>query len=131
MAIATIDTLHKNHIFVPDDIIVTGFDGIRDTRYNIPPITTCALDIEKLVYDIVQCIERLLDGQKVNKENYTEQVMEIYSSCGCDNEPDTEPGSLLKVMRDRHDRFLHYNDELHEMTERIFEAKPSKRFPIF
>jgi LacI family transcriptional regulator len=37
MAIATIDTLHKNDIFVPDDIIVTGFDGIRDTRYNIPP----------------------------------------------------------------------------------------------
>lgn len=129
MAIATIDTLHKNDIFVPDDIIVTGFDGIRDTRYNIPPITTCALDIEKLVYDIVQCIERLLDGQKVNKENYTEQVMEIYSSCGCDNEPNTEPGSLLKVMRDRHDRFLHYNDELHEMTERIFEAKTLKEIP--
>ena len=43
MAIATIDTLHKNDIFVPDDIIVTGFDGIRDTRYNIPPITTCCL----------------------------------------------------------------------------------------
>ena len=45
------------------------------------------------------------------------------------NEPDTEPESVK--VRDRHDRFLHYNDELHEMTERIFEAKPSKRFPIF
>jgi diguanylate cyclase (GGDEF)-like protein len=129
MAIAAIDILHKNNIFVPDDIIVTGFDGTRDTRYNIPPITTCAIDFDKQVTDIVLCIERLLAGQKVNKENYTEQTIEIYSSCGCNKVPDMEPGSLLKAVRDRHDRLLHYNDELHEMTERIFDAKTLEEVP--
>ncbi|HZJ58582.1 MAG TPA: GGDEF domain-containing protein [Clostridia bacterium] len=129
MAIAAIDTLHENDIFVPDDIVVTGFDGIRDARYNIPPVTTCSMNYEKLAYDIVLCIERLLSGKKINKENYTDQTIEVYSSCGCNKVPDMEHGGLLRIVRDRYKRFLHYNDELHEMTERVFDSKTPEEIP--
>lgn len=126
MAIAALDTLKKNGFSIPEDIAVTGYDGIRDTRYSNPPITTCRTDYKKMARDLVLSVNRLLDGEAITDEFYTDQILEIYSSCGCDISSNTEFGSLLKVVRDRHKRFLFYNENFHKMTEHILSLRTPK-----
>lgn len=44
MALAVIDVLEENGYHVPEDVIVTGFDGIELIKYCIPRLTTGRVD---------------------------------------------------------------------------------------
>ena len=47
MAIAVCEVLSDHGYSVPDDVIVTGFDGIIQEQYNFPRLTTCRRDMKK------------------------------------------------------------------------------------
>ncbi len=83
MAIAACEYLSTRGYNVPDDIIVTGFDGMPDARYFTPKLTTCLEDTDQLV-DL--CLE-LLDkhfSENLPYGRFTEDYVPCISeSCGC------------------------------------------------
>ena len=68
MAIGVIDALRKHGIEIPDDVIVTGFDGIWQGQYNDPVLTTCELDYGQISEQILKRI-REWDEIKNMKED--------------------------------------------------------------
>jgi LacI family transcriptional regulator len=48
MAIATIQTLQRRGLRVPEDVAVVGFDDIRFARLVTPPLTTVRQDVDTL-----------------------------------------------------------------------------------
>ncbi|MCR5203072.1 MAG: GGDEF domain-containing protein [Lachnospiraceae bacterium] len=62
MAITVCNVLFEHGIRVPEDVIVTGFDGIESGEKNIPIITTVAADYETAAEEIVNII--VSDGDK-------------------------------------------------------------------
>ena len=83
MAMAVCDELGKKDYRVPEDIIVTGFDGLTLTDFFVPRLTTCREDLDvlaQLTFDAVdKAVNEGLRSAKLN-ERYEPYISE---SCGC------------------------------------------------
>ena len=83
MAISVCQVLRKNGIKIPEDIIVTGFDGIEAEKYISPRLTTAASDIEDLVDKAMDILEHLINGDEVPLVTHASYYMRLSQSCGC------------------------------------------------
>lgn len=100
MAITTCTVLRKHGYRVPDDIIVTGFDGIELEQYNNPRITTAAIDINKIGATIVAAVEDVRNGVELPECIEIPYEMRISQSCGCEKIDPMQVGD--KVMEFYH-----------------------------
>ena len=88
MAVAACDRLAMYGIHVPDDIIITGFDGLESVAFHTPRLTTCRQSIPalaKLCFDIVTGAVEKHTVPYTAEEVYEFTVSE---SCGCHVESD-------------------------------------------
>ncbi|MGN1106733.1 MAG: LacI family DNA-binding transcriptional regulator, partial [Huintestinicola sp.] len=83
MAISVCRYLKKLGIRVPDDVIVTGFDGIELEKYNTPRLTTAKIDIEYLGNFIEKTVSSLISGQTVDEFLTIPYKSQISQSCRC------------------------------------------------
>ncbi|MBR6337288.1 MAG: EAL domain-containing protein [Ruminococcus sp.] len=83
MAITTVQVLRKHGIKVPDDILVTGFDGITLQKYYVPNITTAAPDIDQVGIKALEMINEALAGNRSVRKEYVPYKLMLTESCGC------------------------------------------------
>lgn len=83
MAIAVSDEVQKAGFMVPEDIIVTGFDGERNCLFKSPPISTVEADYESVAKQIIRQVEDNEDNP--DAEGYEEIGcnLRLRGSCGC------------------------------------------------
>lgn len=88
MAFETIRVLGLNGIKVPNDVIVTGYDGLVASKYSNPSLTTCMENKD----DIVRaCLEIMKDSSEngISPRLVTvEHDFYIGESCGCTSSDD-------------------------------------------
>ena len=81
----TVDAVLKSHgIHVPDDILLTGFDGLGLEKYCSPRLTTACDDIDLIGAEIF----RIIDGYFANEEEEPYDIRipfrtKFSESCGC------------------------------------------------
>lgn len=68
---------------IPHDFAICGYDDVIESSANIPPLTTCKVSIDKLAYLAIDTIHRLLQGETVETNRYTDALTIIRNSCGC------------------------------------------------
>ena len=83
MAIAVCAVLRSHGLRVPEDVIVTGSDGITKERCHIPRLTTCVKDYDRLTAVTFDTAELILDGEDVDLETELQPLLRISESCGC------------------------------------------------
>lgn len=83
MAIATSMYLQSMGLRIPEDCIITGFDGIKQTEYLPPQITTCKQDFDEMGRLIIETILKLCKGETVNESFYVSFSIVHSQSCGC------------------------------------------------
>lgn len=84
MAITVSSYLQTMGVKIPQDCIVTGFDGIKQVEYLPPHITTCKQDFDKMSSIIMDTILKMQRGEPVN-DSYSIGFDISYSqSCGCE-----------------------------------------------
>lgn len=84
MAVTACSVLNEKGLQVPEDVIVTGFDGTKDGKYHFPKLTTCGPDYEGAVAFILQEIERAQAEGTVCPCDYTIYfTLDKDQSCGC------------------------------------------------
>ena len=83
MALAVSNYLQSRGYHIPDDCIVTGFDGVEQSRMHIPALTTCRQDFDGMAEKIFEALEKRSRGEEV--VNHTEIPFKpiISQSCGC------------------------------------------------
>ncbi len=124
MAGAACDRLAYHGIRVPEDIVVTGFDGLASLRYHKPCLTTCLQDIPKtagICFKIIRdAVENGAEPYSVNEE-YTFVLSE---SCGCHIEDDMsyreKAGHLYTLLHDtrsHEDLIYTWADRIHVSTD--------------
>ncbi len=85
MAITACTLLAEKGYKVPEDIIVTGFDGTQNSRYNSPTITTCIPDYTEAMNFIIDKINEVKATGKVEPCNHMIGFNILKSqSCGCE-----------------------------------------------
>ena len=84
MAIGVIDALRKHGIEIPDDVIVTGFDGIWQGQYNDPVLTTCELDYGQISEQILKRIREWDEIKNMKDDTFYISYKSMFmQSCGC------------------------------------------------
>ena len=82
-AIGLIIACRKRGITVPDDLIVTGFDGVDDAVNGFPTITTSRQPFYNSGYSAVLALTEIFDGKEIPK---TIRILADFmpnQSCGC------------------------------------------------
>ena len=83
MAIAVCSVLRKHGLRVPEDVIVTGCDGIRKEQFHIPRLTTCRKNLEGMSSTALDVAEMILDGDDAGLQTDVPPLLTISESCGC------------------------------------------------
>lgn len=85
MATVIIDELHNRGYNVPDDTIVTGFDGIYLSEGFVPKITTAKQQFDVAAVQAVKLIKAYKEGQKEQCHDISVPFkMMVRQSCGCE-----------------------------------------------
>lgn len=118
MAIGVCDELTKRGYKVPEDVVVTGFDGIRYAIGHAPSITTVKVAYYKAgecAVSIVNDILRLDKGEYVHAEIKNEFA--VGGSCGCKKDTTLPQNELLHSLNSENDRFQTFSKRLVRMSE--------------
>lgn len=110
MAINVVAVLKKNGYRVPEDVIVTGFDGIEEAHLTEPKITTSCCDYEELA-DMT--IDLILNGAEPG-DYYVMPKLIVSESCGCSCSSKID---ILGSFSQLNSRFYHYQDDNHVLSK--------------
>ena len=112
MAMAVCRQLKKMGYKVPEDVIVTGYDGIEEGKYFIPNITTVRRNIEGEALACANLLREIVNG-KAEKRIVKIPYKVIYNeSCGCPSEEDFSDyrERMADCMRINRDFTTHESD---------------------
>ncbi|MDE6566786.1 MAG: GGDEF domain-containing protein [Lachnospiraceae bacterium] len=83
MAITTIHYLMDAGYRIPEDVAVTGFDGIEEALDHVPPITTVQYDQEQTAHHAYQMLEDIFQGKTPPQTSYISSKIVYGTTCGC------------------------------------------------
>ena len=83
MAIGVTDELKKRGYSVPEEIIVTGYDDVIQSRFHDPSITTSAQPFEQVGKNGIKVLSKIWEGQEVPHITTEPGILKCRQSCGC------------------------------------------------
>jgi len=125
MALTVCDYLNKRGIRVPEDVAVSGFDGIEVEKYHQPRLLTSVLDENIFADELFNLIndENLTVGER-NQQAMVFNRIQIGGSCGCCRGGITEDASTRIIqLRAQMDRQMEYQMNLGQMVADYGEAE--------
>lgn len=103
MATAVCDELNRIGYRVPEDIIVTGFDGIRSGLFNNPSITTVEPDYNNEAKKVIELIKENEDNPEKELSFDVDYVLKCRKSCGCFNTGELVPAEEITDLSSSYD----------------------------
>ncbi len=114
MAIAVIDELSKRGVRVPDEVLLSGYDGITEALNFNPSITTSSLDFGEMCKQVMDLIDRK-QPENPNRDmtppcdHKLPGKMILGGSCGC-----KEAEYELRLSRQSENNAMNYRVGLRE-----------------
>lgn len=123
MAITAVSTLKRHGLRIPEDIIVTGFDGIKDVQYCSPQITTCLCSNEHLAQTATDVIMKRLAGEAVPETVLVVPELQTSESCGCVSAVSVNPSEELTYANNSFNRFQSEEEHMFRMINRVLNCQ--------
>ncbi len=123
MAFTATDELRKRGYNPPDDVIITGFDGVPASEHFAPQLTTCKEDLETLAMQTLSTIaETFHNGGKPvhNKNSYVPFVSE---SCGCRRFSNKDYHAVAAELLITVDEMEIHEDFMHNWIDHMLDIK--------
>ena len=87
MAIALCDSLKEHGLRVPDDLLVTGYDGSLEAEIHVPSVTTFQTSWRQLGRNAYVLLHELMTGQRLAPMQQEYGTLMTRESCGCKEKP--------------------------------------------
>lgn len=129
MAVTTSTFLQKKGFKIPDDCIVTGFDGIEQSRYHLPKLTTCRQDYDKMGRLIVEKILALENGETAEGSYRVGFKIKYSQSCGCKKVIDINVNLAIQTLIDRMRLSNERNSMMCSMQSEISKMSDIRELP--
>ncbi|MCH5266023.1 MAG: GGDEF domain-containing protein [Lachnospiraceae bacterium] len=101
MAVAVASELIHRGIRIPEEICVSGYDGLDDALKFTPSITTMMLPFYEMGSRAVDIIDEKQDCPGRIEDYYYKAEVVTRESCGCMQEDNSE---IVKMRRDEHEK---------------------------
>lgn len=108
MAVAVADYLKSHGLSIPDDIIVTGYDGSSLIYASEPTLTSVSASDEMLTDSICEILSDVLEHGPYEKNVSVIPQLLCNESCGC---PCTKKNNAAMLFNEQHNLFFRFQDE--------------------
>lgn len=125
MAIFCMDYLKERGYRIPQDVIVTGFDGINDCNFYDPTITTVRRSFEESGVVAVDTLVDIWSGKDVGSVIEVPSKLVCQQSCGCEKRLETNRSDFLNSYYGELNLFKEFDTHMLEMNTRFTTAKNS------
>lgn len=98
MAIAACEKLEEMGYRVPEDVAVTGFDGVPDGEYFQPKLTTCTEDVDALCGLCLDVFDKAFESGMREGVFYQQYKAKIEHSCGCAEKYDSRHRDITYIF---------------------------------
>lgn len=122
MAITTVNVLKRHGIKVPENVIVTGFDGISDVNFCTPRITTCLCNNDQLAECVAQTTSEKIAGARTPDCHLVVPVLQKSESCGCKSDDVLNASEELTYLNNSFTRYQNEEEHMFRMISRIMEC---------
>lgn len=113
MALVACKKLRSVGLRVPEDVVLTGFDGILETSYHSPKLTTAMMDAGVVSRQIFEIFSALFEGGEAGDTYLLPFTMIFSESSGCYSAPeDTSRNTIVQEL------YAKINEN-HYMTNRM------------
>ncbi len=119
MAIAVCDVLNRHGIKVPEDVAVTGFDGIPEVNVMTPNITSVVCDAEDIAKTTLEVILQIENLQGKTATFLVPPKLSIAESCGCNEKKTRNASEYLNTIYNRLYRFQEEELEWSQITAQV------------
>ncbi|MBQ8638898.1 MAG: GGDEF domain-containing protein [Lachnospiraceae bacterium] len=116
MALAACSVLQANGYRIPEDILVTGYDGIEEIKYSTPKMTTSFCDYGDLAAKIGEILQRYENGEQPEKKQLVVPRLLISESCGCVEKTPANAASYVNNLESGLYRFKNENRSLNDIS---------------
>ena len=132
MAITVCSVLSDRGYSVPEDVIVSGFDGIEEEQYHTPRLTTCRNSTGVMSERIVSVIDDACSGKEIPDEIVVGFEMVKSQSCGCTNKRASDASDMIQDMHYRLNAYYQRNSVVNVVMAQISSLrKPEHMTEIF
>ncbi len=128
MAVTACDYLRSKGYKVPEDIIVTGLDGIEEGIYHNPGITTCVRDEVNDAKRMADIVQNLLDGKTVPYVTEIPYHIRLSGSCGCQMDNLFDFDRVIQSMKLSYAYMRSQIRECKDMAEEILQCRTQEEF---
>ncbi len=126
MAIEACRILKEYGYRVPEDVIVTGFDGIELEAYFTPRLTTAEFDIDGTGDAIFEALDEIFAGRRTEGRKVVEYKFRLGGSCGCGPmSPEGVEEQLYKEQFLTNNR-THFYDSMYAMVDKMSNSSDMK-----
>lgn len=122
MAVQVIDTFKENGISVPEDVLVSGFDGVEEIFYTTPEVSSAICSFSALGEKTAEVVIDLLNDRPVAMTNLVKPELIIQESCGCKIRHQKGYGAN-EVIKSSFYRFQDYYRRYFEIAEDVQECE--------
>ncbi|MCD7826818.1 MAG: GGDEF domain-containing protein [Clostridiaceae bacterium] len=106
MALTAYKYLSEAGYHIPEDVAVTGFDGIEEALEHSPSITTAKQDFQKTARIAFEILDRVFQGEEPETQIWVDSKIIYGSSCGC---TDTGVHQYKALARDLYEQINAYD----------------------
>jgi len=135
MAMVTCEFLNNHGYKVPDDVIVTGFDGTVQERYHIPRLTTAKQDNDEAGKCAVKIIDDVIHGKNPPQDNVIPYHVVLAGSCNCVPTPSMNSNVLTMSLYNQLSGCKEFEGQMQEMISTLTDTQtPSEmisKLPAF
>ena len=103
MAIAAHQRLTEMGYHVPDDVILTGFDGISEVLQHLPSITTAQHNIPETVCAAYDALKKVFDGEPTERNILIDSKFVCGGSCGCPSNQILHHNRIIRSLHNQYD----------------------------
>ncbi len=122
MAVAVCEEFEAHNIRVPEDVIVTGFDGLITAEYFMPRLTTCREDIPALARTAMDMILKAENGSIAPGDYIEEYAAYIGESCGCTCEENIDYRERARYLYTLTQEMRKHEQHIYSWVDTILES---------
>lgn len=124
MALGICYELEERGFIVPDDVCVTGFDGIMSTLLHEPALTTVEVPYKELGYSTLEAVIEYLenpdtDAETIEKKYLIKSKPSFFGSCGCVVDERSNRNVITKKLSIESHRRNYMNSYLIKMSTEL------------
>ncbi len=119
MAINVCTVLTENGINVPDDVLVTGFDGIEDILFSLPRITSASCSLTLMGKKVAETADEIFRTGKFTGSTQVIPELMPSNSCGCCDDKTINVPSIMSLLSSRFNRIQDDNHALSKCSEKM------------